>query len=93
MLLFLTFLRTKWRWLVFPAVAIFGVLLITQAVEYVQRRQLDQQQAAAAERAQASQQAGQAAHGQYRLDSTRLAVRAEDRIFMFEIPCRSQNTP
>lgn len=30
---------------------------------------------------------------QWSLDSTRLAVRAEDRIFVFEIPCRSQTAP
>lgn len=30
---------------------------------------------------------------QWSLDSLLLAVRAEDRIFVFEIPCRSQNTP
>ncbi len=30
---------------------------------------------------------------QWSLDNSRLAVRAEDRIFVFEIPCRSENTP
>lgn len=30
---------------------------------------------------------------QWAPDSTRLAVRAEDRIFVFEIPCRSENAP
>lgn len=30
---------------------------------------------------------------QWATDSTRLAVRAEDRIFVFEIPCRTQENP